>query len=443
MSFSAGVELIVNLLNIHIVIMQLFMGRIRKSLLLTLGILVVLPVAIAAEFPNTLVGNIANALTFFIAVFLPLITIANVRKVKILFTSLFLLGIITAFGEILYWISSAFELNEAVLTSIAIIVYIASLIVCILISRKTILPRIAAQIELITLGLKVILIISVWLYALIAGMLVIVFNEIPNAHGISTLEVTSALLVILVGVMLPLLIVDNISSNYHRTLLTTAQRQMQNQVEYYELLLKADADLKKYRHDDKHLKIALSEFLYRNDAKGALALLEESDRSLHPDYIVFETGNWFADAILSEKLKKANEIGAKIEFDGLIPNKLINASDICTVLGNAIDNAIEACGRLRDEDVDRLIRITAYVNNGFLFLTLTNSVTEDVDIRNNHLPSTKKDKKIHGFGLYSIEEVIARYNGSMKISCKDNVFTLNLVFYLNSEDGDNKEPLSA
>ena len=63
---------------------------------------------------------------------------------------------------------------------------------------------------------------------------------------------------------------------------------------------------------------------------------------------------------------------------------------------------------------------------GFLFLTITNPIAEKVLIRNNHIATTKEDKTLHGFGLYSLHSIVKKYDGEVKLSATENSFTINV-----------------
>lgn len=122
-----------------------------------------------------------------------------------------------------------------------------------------------------------------------------------------------------------------------------------------------------------------------------------------------------------------------IEFDGLITEEPIAPIDLCIVFGNALDNAIEACAKLKDEK-NKTIIISTKTKGDMFFLKIANPVSEDVKIINNTVSTTKQDAFSHGIGLYSIRKVVEKYNGNMKIECKQQLFSIEMEFVLEKED---------
>ncbi len=113
----------------------------------------------------------------------------------------------------------------------------------------------------------------------------------------------------------------------------------------------------------------------------------------------FNTWNFISDAILSDKQNSVKEKNITIEFDCTIPTS-INEADLYIILGNAIDNAIEACLALYGE---KKIAIYSGFCHSYFILTISNP-TDKIE-NNNIFPfTTKSDKSEHGFGLLNIRK---------------------------------------
>lgn len=126
-----------------------------------------------------------------------------------------------------------------------------------------------------------------------------------------------------------------------------------------------------------------------------------------------------------EKQRRAASCNAQIKFQGTIPSNFLSPTDLCVILGNTLDNAIEACEKLQSED-KTIISVICNCNSGFLFLTITNPISEKVVISNNHIATTKEDKTLHGFGLYSLSSVVKKYHGDMELKATDSQFTAEI-----------------
>ena len=103
----------------------------------------------------------------------------------------------------------------------------------------------------------------------------------------------------------------------------------------------------------------------------------------------------------------------------------INPLDLCIIFGNALDNAIDACAKCKNDE-EKIINIHSSLTNGFLFIKIENPIATDVKITNNSITTTKKDKNSHGIGLQSIRTSIQKYYGEMKLSQLNGIFCLEI-----------------
>lgn len=208
------------------------------------------------------------------------------------------------------------------------------------------------------------------------------------------------------------------------------ENQFKVQAEYYASLAKSNFELRQFRHDYNNMKIGISELIKEGKNKDALAMLNYCDNQLLSAINIckFDTGNNIADALLTDKQKKANTFDTKIFFQGAISNK-INPTDLCVIFGNALDNAIEACGKIKSSD-NKTIQIKCECYGGFMFINIANPVYKDIHINDNSIPTSKGDKHSHGFGLYSINQVIKKYEGNLSLTCINKNFTISIELCL-------------
>lgn len=101
--------------------------------------------------------------------------------------------------------------------------------------------------------------------------------------------------------------------------------------------------------------------------------------------------------------------------------------DLCTILSNALDNAIEACEKISSDEQKIILVKCSYIKH-IQFIWISNPVAEDVKIINNTVETSKADKNIHGIGLYNIRRTVAKYEGEFEISCKDKMFVMDIGF---------------
>lgn len=179
-----------------------------------------------------------------------------------------------------------------------------------------------------------------------------------------------------------------------------------------------------------------------HDLKNHLLILKSKED--HPEYIngllnkisnfetFVDTGNSILNTLIYEKSKfsKFYNIDLKILVD-LNYISAIKDFDICTIFGNAIDNAIEACLKMEAAD-KRYIRISANKMRKFLIIKIENSKSEDTLSYNDILKSTKADKNMHGYGLKSIHRAVHKYNGEIHTYFNQNSFSLKIAIPLSN-----------
>lgn len=140
-----------------------------------------------------------------------------------------------------------------------------------------------------------------------------------------------------------------------------------------------------------------------------------------------KSGNIIVDSILNYKLQKAQNKKAKIDVDLKIPNELkINPFDMGVILGNLMDNAVEAISK---KDDDRKIKISMWLEKNIIYINIFNTFDGGAVIENNQYQTTNEDKINHGFGIMSIKKTLEKYNGQLILSNSDSLFSAKLFLY--------------
>ena len=135
-----------------------------------------------------------------------------------------------------------------------------------------------------------------------------------------------------------------------------------------------------------------------------------------------------ADAILNSKLNVAEKMNIKLNVKANVPDKLpMSDVELCSMLGNILDNAVEACGTLPEEE--RFMRVYIGKLKGQLYLSVQNSAGKVRKSKNTYL-STKEGE--HGYGLFRIDRVAKKYGGYVNRQNEDGVFATEIMVPLNS-----------
>ena len=208
-------------------------------------------------------------------------------------------------------------------------------------------------------------------------------------------------------------------------------RRFDDQQASYENMLKSDEELRRFRHDYKNHMMVVAALLNSGRTQEASEYLETVKVRSGVAGRQFSTGNFVADAILNNKNTLAEEFNARISFSGAIPERGIENADLCTVVANLVDNAIDGVTRY---DGDRYIKVESGVRSGFMTFSVVNPVSEKVEIRRNRIRTTKADAKNHGIGLRNVERTAEKYDGKLLLSCDEKEFTADVNMKLRQED---------
>lgn len=184
-------------------------------------------------------------------------------------------------------------------------------------------------------------------------------------------------------------------------------------------------------HDLKHQIAVLRA---EQDSEKRLAFLDEMESEIRTYEAQNKTGNTVVDTILTGKSMTCQR--HDIELTSVVDGKLLNfmhVMDICTILGNALDNAIE-CAIQIEEKEKRLIHAEVLSKKEFVVLRFENYYEGSIQYENNQPATTKADKEYHGYGIKSIKYTAKKYNGWVTIDTKDNWFKLNVVIPLPREN---------
>lgn len=190
------------------------------------------------------------------------------------------------------------------------------------------------------------------------------------------------------------------------------------------------ANAKVYHDFNNHINI-LYQFLIRSDSRGALEYL---DSISEPIKFLLErtwTGNEVIDVIINSKLKKMQENNIQTHINVEFPNNSdIMSSDICTILSNLLDNAIEACQRNQKSE-NKWINITIRRVNSMLIFKIENGNEIVPQTKNMRLVTSKTDVRFHGWGLKSVESAIKKYEGVMKHTIEESRFQVVVTLNYN------------
>ena len=202
---------------------------------------------------------------------------------------------------------------------------------------------------------------------------------------------------------------------YQRELIETHYREVENMYR----------QIRGWRHDYRN-HIQMMKVLAANGDMDALkAYLDELDTDLNTVDTVVKTGNPMADAILNSKISLARSRNIPTQVDAHIPVKLkMSELDLCCIIGNLFDNAMEASMALPEEK--RMIRVYMDMKGTQLYISFTNFTAAKKLSKVGKGFRTSKGEG-HGFGLVRIDDIVSRYDGYLSRNSEDGAFTTEIL----------------
>lgn len=188
--------------------------------------------------------------------------------------------------------------------------------------------------------------------------------------------------------------------------------------QYYQNLRREQNQVRTLRHDLRNHLAALQGLL--EDSQSAKALDYVNQLEASPAFAGSRRlcAHEAANAVLAAKLEEMERLGLQPDIQAALPEQLsISDVDLCALLGNALDNAMEAAVKARDKQISLRCR----VEKGVLMLKVSNALTGE---EKDDLRSTKADRARHGFGLPGMREIAGRYGGSLEAGPRDGRFEL-------------------
>ena len=182
------------------------------------------------------------------------------------------------------------------------------------------------------------------------------------------------------------------------------------------------------------INIKCHDMKHRINALVGNALPEDTIKSISDEIAIYdsiiETGNKVVDVVLSEKTLLCESKG--IDFTRVVDGKAVafmSSGDIACLLGNILDNAIEAADQVKKKNRRYVNLSLQEVGKGIVSLTCMNYYEGERRFEKGLPLTTKDDKTYHGFGMRSIKEIVHRYSGNLNIKAEKGVFEINIVFF--------------
>ena len=335
------------------------------------------------------------------------IAVLLIYFVIISYLKLFLAFIFIAFTQDVFLVYTNLYYKNIIYGIVVAIIVIAYILLKLILNKQTILDLRSFQYLFITYG--------------VAGFLFIIVlqNRLLVLKASRIFETLLFICVLLLSSTL--MFAGSIIYSKQREKIVTLELYNKMMTDKYHEIEHVYREFAFVNHDIKNHLIVLGKYEESGEHDKALAYLNKIQIPLSQNisrYIT--TGNDTIDIILNFKLKEAEKNGISINTNcEVIPEWLIDDIDLCSILGNLLDNAINACSKVNTGD--KWLDFSLHKLGNIIFLQMSNS----------YLPlkeSSYKNNDLHGFGLESVKNIVAKYDGDISIVTQDNVYIVIINF---------------
>lgn len=207
---------------------------------------------------------------------------------------------------------------------------------------------------------------------------------------------------------------------------------VEREKEYYhnqaEMLKNQSEELRRFRHDFKNRMVVIEEMASEHQCDRLLEYTRQVVEKMAQTKVYSATGNFVIDSVINYKLSMAVDHGADVKANVILPEEaFMEEDDIVVVLGNLLDNAIEAIQRVLD---DSFIYLDVGLEKGTLLIHIENSYDAIVCKDKQRFITRKQDVNLHGIGLQSVNNIVEKYDGVMEIENDNEKFSVDILLYV-------------
>ncbi len=203
-----------------------------------------------------------------------------------------------------------------------------------------------------------------------------------------------------------------------------SERILSEQKNSLELQLENQQQVRKLKHDMKGYAVTLSGLLSAGKMEEAARYLKSIESELEPVFMTFCT-NIYINSVLSHYFRKFQELGTTLKMDILLGNEELPYMQLCQILSNGLENALEASRELAPEEIEASVQMK--YSRDYLIIRIKNKCRSDFFVEKGTIPKTSKKVSGHGFGLSTIKEAAKMLDGEMFAYTDNGNFVLDVM----------------
>lgn len=270
-----------------------------------------------------------------------------------------------------------------------------------------------------------------WMAAILIPLITLIMEiMLFETQSVSKIQAIVSIFLMFILNITAFYLYDSLAASYtQKSKVALLEKENELYSKQCELMQTSTQELQAFRHDLNNQLVAMNELLQNEKYDDLKVYLHTLSKLTGEKTIYSTTGNVAVDGIINYKLQNAMINHIKVNAEIAVPSELsIEISDIITVLGNLLDNAISAIMQLQEEE--RSLSFKLIYGQERLIISMSNPYKTDVRYENGEIVTTKKDNQKHGFGIKNIEKVVKKYNGYMEITHDNQIFTADMLLYL-------------
>ena len=219
------------------------------------------------------------------------------------------------------------------------------------------------------------------------------------------------------------LLKDNLYRKWENEILKQEAQSYANQLE---MTLQAENKIKIMRHDMRHHIMELQILAEKGQTQDIQKYLDQMTDFIKMPKEIVESGNIKTDCLINFFLQKAKENLNEVKIDVSLPEEIKHSFDLNIVLGNLLENAIEASRKSEE----KLLIISLYHDAGILKIKVRNSFSGAIMKGRSGFITNKEHKEEHGIGLKSVRKIVENYDGILETRTEGQYFEVKVIMYL-------------
>lgn len=272
---------------------------------------------------------------------------------------------------------------------------------------------------------------NLWLSSILIPISTLVYEImfVSNDSSSQSKVITSVIILFVINIS-AFYLYDSLSKSYVRqsklSILETENILYSKQCE---IMQSSTEELQEFRHDMNNQFITLSQLIRAEHYKEAEKQLSHLTTLTKSKIIYSTSGNVIIDGLINYKLQNALTDKIKVKTEIAVSKQInIETTDLVAILGNLIDNALNALVDVQDDK--RSLTIKVVFSQERLIIRISNPYVGDVVCKDGRIVSAKQDSRKHGFGLNNIAKAVNKYTGYMDIDYSSNIFTVDILMYI-------------